>query len=67
VLSKEDSMHRERPVDERLESLNAVQNVEVTEEVIRERAYLLWEQAGRPEGDADDIWQKAQTQILGIE
>ena len=60
-------MHRERSVDEKLENLNAVQNVEVTEEVIRERAYLLWEQAGRPEGDADDIWQKAQTQILGIE
>jgi Protein of unknown function (DUF2934) len=40
---------------------------EVTEEVIRERAYLLWEQAGRPEGHADDFWHKAQTQILGIE
>ena len=60
-------MPKECSVDEKLENLNAVQNVEVTEEVIRERAYLLWEQAGRPEGDADDIWQKAQTQILGIE
>ena len=46
-------------------SLNA--DHEVTEEVIRERAYLLWEQAGRPEGHADDFWHKAQTQILGIE
>jgi hypothetical protein len=60
-------MPKKRSVDEKLEELNADQNGEVTEEVIRERAYLLWEQAGRPEGDADDFWHKAQTQILGIE
>ena len=60
-------MPKTRPVDENLEDLNADQSGEVTEEVIRERAYLLWEQAGRPEGDADDFWHKAQTQILGIE
>ncbi len=60
-------MPKKRPVDENLEELNADQSGEVTEEVIRERAYLLWEQAGRPEGDADDFWHKAQTQILGIE
>ena len=51
------------PFDEKLEN----QNGEVTEEVIRERAYLLWEQAGRPEVGAEDFWHKAQTQILGIE
>jgi hypothetical protein len=64
-------MPKERSVDEKLENLNsdqhADQHTEVTEEVIRERAYLLWEQAGRPEGPADDFWHKAQTQILGIE
>ena len=60
-------MPKERSVDEKLENLNSDQNGEVTEEVIRERAYLLWEQTGRPEGHADDIWHKAQTQILGIE
>ena len=60
-------MPKKRPVDKKFEELNADQSGEVTEEVIRERAYLLWEQAGRPEGDADDFWHKAQTQILGIE
>ena len=60
-------MPQERSVDEKLENLNSDQHAEVTEEVIRERAYLLWEQAGRPEGPADDFWHKAQTQILGIE
>jgi hypothetical protein len=61
-------MSKKRSVYEKRENLNADQNGEVTEEVIRERAYLLWEQAGRPEGDdADDFWHKAQTQILGIE
>jgi hypothetical protein len=62
---KEDSMPKEPLVDEKLENLNSDQHV--TEEVIRDRAYLLWEQAGRPEDDADDFWHKAQTQILGIE
>jgi Protein of unknown function (DUF2934) len=30
------------------------------DQVVRERAYLLWEQAGRPEGRADDFWHEAQ-------
>jgi Protein of unknown function (DUF2934) len=30
------------------------------DQVVRERAYLLWEQAGRPEGRADDFWHQAQ-------
>src|SRR5580658_2653317 len=29
-------------------------------QVVRERAYLLWEQAGRPDGRADDFWYHAQ-------
>ncbi len=60
-------MPKERSVDENLEKLDADQPGEVTEEVIRERAYSLWEQAERLEGDADDLWHKAQTQILGVE
>src|SRR5271157_3230217 len=32
------------------------------DQVVRERAYLLWEQAGRPEGRADDFWRQAQHQ-----
>jgi hypothetical protein len=27
---------------------------------IRERAYLLWESEGRPEGRADDYWERAR-------
>jgi Protein of unknown function (DUF2934) len=26
----------------------------------RERAYLLWERAGRPEGEADRFWEQAR-------
>ena len=32
------------------------------DQVVRERAYLLWEQAGRPEGRADAFWREAQHQ-----
>ena len=30
------------------------------DQFVRERAYFLWEQAGRPEGVADDFWLRAQ-------
>jgi len=30
------------------------------DQVVRERAYLLWEQAGRPDDRADDFWHQAQ-------
>lgn len=30
---------------------------------IRERAYLLWEQAGRPEGGDLEFWERARAQI----
>ena len=32
------------------------------DQVVRECAYLLWEQAGRPDGRADDFWHQAQYQ-----
>ena len=32
------------------------------DQVVRERAYLLWEQAGRPDGRANDFWHQAQHQ-----
>jgi hypothetical protein len=32
------------------------------ERLIRERAYLLWERAGRPEGRADEFWAQARRQ-----
>lgn len=33
------------------------------EDLIRERAYFLWEEAGRPEGDGIDFWVEAEKQI----
>lgn len=32
------------------------------DQVVRERAYLLWEQARRPDGRADEFWHQAQDQ-----
>lgn len=37
-----------------------------TEEAVRERAYLLWEEAGRPEGDGVDFWVRAEQELSGI-
>jgi hypothetical protein len=34
-----------------------------TEEQIRDYAHLLWEQAGRPEGRADDFWHAAEVEL----
>ena len=31
-----------------------------TERHIRERAYLLWEMEGKPEGRSDEYWHRAQ-------
>jgi hypothetical protein len=30
------------------------------DQFVRDRAYFLWEQAGRPQGCADDYWHQAQ-------
>lgn len=32
------------------------------DQVVRERAFLLWEQAGRPAGRAEEFWHQAQHQ-----
>ena len=32
------------------------------EELVRQRAYYLWEAAGRPEGDGVDFWVQAEAQ-----
>ena len=34
------------------------------DQIVRERAYELWEQEGRPEGHADDHWFRAHKQRL---
>ena len=33
------------------------------DQVVRDRAYLLWEQAGRPDDRADEFWHEARRQI----
>ncbi len=34
------------------------------DQIVREEAYKLWEQEGRPEGRADDHWHRAHEQRL---
>ena len=36
-----------------------------SEQAIRERAYLIWEREGRPEGRADDHWRHATVEGSG--
>jgi hypothetical protein len=36
-----------------------------TDEEIRARAYALWEQAGRPEGDGLPFWLQAERELTG--
>lgn len=33
------------------------------EDAIRARAYFLWEQAGRPEGDGAEFWVRAEQEM----
>jgi hypothetical protein len=40
------------------------QTKESLDQIVRERAYLLWEQEGRPDGRADEHWKRAQEQHL---
>jgi len=35
------------------------------EHVIRETAYFIWEREGRPEGYAQDHWERATVEIFG--
>ncbi|MGF6768709.1 hypothetical protein P3T18_001179 [Paraburkholderia sp. GAS199] len=41
-------------------------NTPLSEEQIRTLAFSLWEEAGSPEGKADEFWEKARQQ-LGVE
>lgn len=37
-----------------------------TEESIREKAYLLWEEAGHPEGDGVEFWLRAERELSSL-
>jgi Protein of unknown function (DUF2934) len=36
---------------------------EHSDEQIREYAHRLWEQAGKPEGQSDDFWHQAKSEL----
>jgi hypothetical protein len=40
------------------------QTKESLDRIVRDRAYLIWEQEGRPDDRADEHWQRAQEQHL---
>jgi hypothetical protein len=47
---------------------NAVKSVfketsAISEDLVRERAYILWEAAGRPEGDGVEFWLMAEREL----
>lgn len=35
----------------------------ISDDLVRERAYLLWEEAGRPEGDGVEFWLMAEREL----
>jgi len=37
-----------------------------TDSLIRERAYLLWEQAGRPHGRSEEFWRAAVAEVAAL-
>ncbi len=37
------------------------------ERTVRERAFSIWEEEGRPEGRHDDHWRRAQRELAGID
>jgi len=36
----------------------------ITEDMVRERAYFLWELAGCPEGDGVEFWVRAELELF---
>lgn len=35
------------------------------EQIVREYAYTIWEEAGRPDGRADEFWHQARREMCG--
>ncbi|HVF93002.1 MAG TPA: DUF2934 domain-containing protein [Sphingomonas sp.] len=53
---------RMEPVDDAISSMSETRRG--LEQMVRERAYALWEEEGRPEGRADEHWHRALDQHL---
>lgn len=45
-------------------SLQPAANDATREDAIRARAYFLWEQAGRPDGDGVEFWTRAEQEMM---
>ncbi len=43
----------------------STRNMPITDQVVSEAAYFIWENEGRPEGKAVDHWERAVMQIEG--
>jgi len=44
-----------------------LETAELREHQIRERAFQLWQEAGCPEGRADEFWQLAREQVTQVQ
>jgi len=47
------------------EEIAAAVKQQITDAQVSERAYFLWENAGRPEGDGKYFWQLAEKELRG--
>lgn len=37
-----------------------------TQDEIRKKAYILWEEAGRPDGDGVEFWLRAEAELQNV-
>lgn len=45
---------------------DTLNNPELIEHRVRERAFALWQEAGCPDGRADEFWHRARDVELGL-
>lgn len=45
---------------------DTLNNAELIEHRVRERAFSMWQEAGCPEGRADEFWHRARDVELGL-
>lgn len=65
TLSANMHVSRSGPLEPDPDSLGVMAETKAgLDQVVRERAFLLWEQAGRPNGRAEEFWYQAQYQRL---
>ena len=41
-----------------------IKNLGISEDAVAKRAYQIWEERGRPDGDGSENWQLAQKQLI---